>query len=71
MKSLADIIAFNTAHADEALKFGQTQLTASQAIDLNDPAQNAAYVAARDSGRGERARRDRQRADHQQRSTRS
>ena len=24
MKSLADIIAFNTAHADEALKFGQT-----------------------------------------------
>ncbi len=23
MKSLADIIAFNTAHADEALKFGQ------------------------------------------------
>ena len=50
MKSLADIIAFNTAHADEALKFGQTQLTASQAIDLNDPAQNAAYVADRDSG---------------------
>ncbi len=26
MKSLADIIAYNTAHADEALKFGQTQL---------------------------------------------
>ena len=31
MKSLADIIAYNSAHADEALKFGQTQLTASQA----------------------------------------
>ena len=31
MKSLADIIAYNTAHADEALKFGQAQLTASQA----------------------------------------
>ena len=38
MKSLADIIAYNTAHADEALKFGQTQLTASQATDLDDPA---------------------------------
>jgi Asp-tRNA(Asn)/Glu-tRNA(Gln) amidotransferase A subunit family amidase len=51
MKSLADIIAFNTAHADEALKFGQTQLTASQAIDLSDPATNATYVANRDGGR--------------------
>jgi Asp-tRNA(Asn)/Glu-tRNA(Gln) amidotransferase A subunit family amidase len=51
MKSLADIIAYNTAHADEALKFGQTQLTASQAIDLNDPATNASYVANRDGGR--------------------
>ena len=50
MKSLADIIAFNTANAEEALKFGQTQLTASQAIDLNDPAQMAAYVANRDGG---------------------
>ena len=51
MKSLADIIAYNDAHADEALKFGQTQLTASQAIDLSDPATNAAYVANRDGGR--------------------
>ena len=51
MKSLADIIAFNTAHADEALKFGQALLTASQAVDLTDPAQNAAYVSARDSQR--------------------
>ena len=50
MKSLADIIAFNNANAREALKFGQTQLTASQAIDLNDPAQMAAYVADRDGG---------------------
>ena len=45
IKSLADIIAFNTAHADEALKFGQGLLTASQAVDLTDPAQNAAYVS--------------------------
>ena len=37
MKSLADIIAFNTAHATEALKFGQALLTASQAVDLSDP----------------------------------
>ena len=28
MKSLADIIAYNTAHADDALKYGQAQLTA-------------------------------------------
>jgi amidase len=51
VKSLADIIAFNTAHADEALKFGQGLLTASQAVDLTDPATNAAYVSARDSQR--------------------
>ncbi len=50
MKSLADIIAFNNTNAVEALKFGQTQLTASNAIDLNDPAQMAAYVADRDGG---------------------
>ena len=50
MKSLADIIAYNTAHPDDALKYGQTQLTASQATDLTDPAQNAAYVTARDNG---------------------
>ena len=35
MDSLADIVAYNTAHAQEALKFGQTQLTASQAVDLS------------------------------------
>ncbi|HEY6890792.1 MAG TPA: amidase family protein [Solirubrobacter sp.] len=50
MKSLADVIAYNDAHADEALKFGQAQLTASQAIDLGDPATNATYVANRDGG---------------------
>ena len=51
MKTLQDIIAYNTAHADEALKFGQTQLAASQLTNLDDPAQNAAYVLARDTGR--------------------
>jgi Asp-tRNA(Asn)/Glu-tRNA(Gln) amidotransferase A subunit family amidase len=47
MKSLADIIAYDSAHSDEALKFGQTQLVASQATDLTDPAQEAAYEADR------------------------
>ena len=51
MKSLADIIAFNAAHADEALKFGQVQLETNQGIDLSDPATNATYVANRDGGR--------------------
>jgi amidase len=47
MKSLADIIAYNAAHADEALKFGQGQLSASQATDLTDPAQQATYQVNR------------------------
>src|SRR5262249_39228430 len=37
MKSLADIIAYNNAHAQEALKYGQSQALASQATDLTDP----------------------------------
>ena len=51
MKTLTDIIAYNTAHADEALKFGQTILVSAEARDLNDPAQNATYVTARDTQR--------------------
>jgi amidase len=51
MKTLADIIAYNESHAQEALKFGQTQALASEAVDLGDPAQNAEYVANRDGGR--------------------
>jgi Asp-tRNA(Asn)/Glu-tRNA(Gln) amidotransferase A subunit family amidase len=50
MKTLADIIAYNDAHPDEALKFGQTQAIASEAVDLTDPAQLAEYVANRDGG---------------------
>lgn len=34
MKMLADIIAYNTTHAQVALKFGQTQAIASQARDI-------------------------------------
>jgi amidase len=51
MKSLADVIAYNDAHSADALKYGQTQLEASQATDLADPAANAAYVTARDAQR--------------------
>jgi amidase len=45
MDSLADIIAYNTAHPDEALKFGQTQLAASEAVDLTSEADAEAYQA--------------------------
>lgn len=50
MKTLSDIIAHNDAHAGAALKFGQTLLLASEAVDLTDPATAAAYEAARDQG---------------------
>ncbi|MFI7611247.1 amidase family protein [Nonomuraea terrae] len=51
MKSLDDVVRYNLAHADEgAIKFGQTQLVASNAIDLDDPAAKAAYEADRDNG---------------------
>jgi len=43
VRSLAELIAFNEAHADEALKFGQTQLEASQAVDLE--AEEDEYLA--------------------------
>lgn len=46
-RTLADVIAYNTAHADVALKFGQDLATQSQAVDLSDPAQAAAYQADR------------------------
>ncbi|HKN96189.1 MAG TPA: amidase family protein [Pseudonocardiaceae bacterium] len=48
IRTLADVIAFNDAHAEVALKFGQTQAIASQAIDL-DPASadTAKYLADR------------------------
>ena len=37
MDSLADVIAFNDTHAQEAIKFGHTILTQSQALDVADP----------------------------------
>ncbi|MEC5200624.1 amidase [Arthrobacter sp. PL16] len=50
MDTLSDIITYNSANAPAALKFGQTLLTDSEAVDLDDPAQQAQYVAARDTG---------------------
>jgi amidase len=48
MKTLADIVAFNDANAQVATKFGQTQLTASQAVDLT--ADKDKYAADRAAG---------------------
>ncbi|MFJ6003009.1 amidase family protein [Arthrobacter sp. NPDC092385] len=53
MDTLGDIIAYNSAHAPAAVKFGQTLLTESEAVDLGDPAQLAQYQAARDTGLAE------------------
>jgi amidase len=51
MKTLDDVVRFNTAHAGEgAIKFGQTQLIASNEVDLDDPAAKASYAADRDNG---------------------
>ena len=48
MKSLADIIAFNNAHSQVALKFGQIEALISQAKDLSpDSADTAKYLADR------------------------
>jgi amidase len=50
-KTLDDVVRFNTAHAAEgAIKFGQTQLVASNDVDLDDPATKATYEADRDNG---------------------
>jgi amidase len=47
IRTLADAIAFNLAHAeDELLFFGQEVFLASQAVNLNDPATIAAYQKA-------------------------
>jgi amidase len=48
MKTLADIIAYNTAHAGPALKFGQVLATTSQAKDLSPgSADTVKYLADR------------------------
>ncbi len=53
VRSLEDVVAYNAAHPQEALKFGQTLLEQSLAVDLSDPAQRARYEEARDRGLAE------------------
>jgi amidase len=47
MRSLADIVAWNEAHADVALKYGQARLLAAVAIDHDDQQARRAYLAMR------------------------
>lgn len=49
IQSFDEIRQYNIDHP-EGQKFGQTNFDAGAAVDLSDPAQNAAYVAARDRG---------------------
>jgi amidase len=58
VRSLADLIDFNRAHAEEELRFfGQDRFLAAQAVDLADPAAAAEYEAALAANR-RRARED-------------
>jgi amidase len=51
-KSIADVVAFNTAHADQELKFfGQELMVAARDTDINDAATIAAYKQALDDDR--------------------
>jgi amidase len=51
MKTLDDVVRFNTAHAAEGtIKFGQSQLVDSNEVELDDPATKATYEADRDKG---------------------
>jgi amidase len=51
MRTLDDVVRFNLANAGRgAIKFGQTQLVASNDVDLDDPAARATYEADRDNG---------------------
>lgn len=44
------MIAFDTAHPDEAIRLGTNTLEASQAIDVDDPVAYQTYVTNRDNG---------------------
>jgi amidase len=51
MHTLDDVVTFNLAHSAEGtIKFGQTQLTESNNVDLGDAATKAAYETNRDDG---------------------
>lgn len=50
VRTLAEIIAFNEANPDAALKFGQSLLQACEDIDLDDEHTAATYARHRESG---------------------
>jgi amidase len=50
-KSLADIVAYNSANPVEGLKYQQGQLVEAAAVDLSDPAAAAAYEADKTAGK--------------------
>lgn len=50
VRTLADVVAYNDAHARDALKFGQTLLLESARVDLDDPDTLARYTTARELG---------------------
>ena len=49
-KTLADIVAYNTANPVEGLKYQQRELLEAVAVDLADGAQAAAYLADKTAG---------------------
>nr|WP_231135121.1 amidase family protein [Motilibacter deserti] len=49
-KSLAEILAYNTANPVEGLKYQQGELTAAQGVDLADPATGSTYEAEKAAG---------------------
>lgn len=50
-RSLSEIIDYNTANPEEGLKYQQGELTDAQAVDLSDPATEAAYEADKAAGK--------------------
>jgi amidase len=48
--SLGEVIAFNRAHPDEAIRLGMGILEASEEIDLDDPVARQSYITNRDNG---------------------
>lgn len=49
--TLSQVVQYNLDNPVEALKYRQNDLLTAQAVDLTDPATEAAYVSDRDTGR--------------------
>lgn len=50
IKTLSEVVAFNTANPDEAIKLGQSTLVGSEAIELENPTTKATYETNRTTG---------------------